>query len=371
MKQYSAGTGEGIRISFSVVSCQLSVLSSLSSGASLRTGNRLPSRLLKSVSPRHSPQRLKAAVDSAAVAARVELVPFPKPTRSGVFRSLLRTFLRALPRQVFHLFLIDLEAVGFFHVLRRFVTEQAEQIVLLGFEQRLANFVFLGGKLLIGGSCLSRSWATAPLPAARIGPLISPVSGKRWHWRCSSNRCRDLPIGRNQVARFHRRTQFLGRFFQIVVRFGAVGKFLRLLVQQKSGTFVFELRPQPSNESLRTWASRRPNGKQLEHYVALRDLHHIGRSLFRFAKNGIHKLRTRPDSGKVIAAAEEVGGGPRSAPWQRPPDQILRCAPGEQSVRRHFGGMRYLLLFNLLFDLALDLGERLEVGFLLSSTRMM
>jgi len=43
----------------------------------------------------------------------------------------------------------------------------------------------------------------------------------------------------------------------------------------------------------------------------------------------------------------------------------------EQSVRRHFGGMRYLLLFNLLFDLALDLGERLEVGFLLVFTRMM
>jgi hypothetical protein len=31
------------------------------------------------------PQRLEAAIDSAAVTARVELVPFPKPSRTGVF----------------------------------------------------------------------------------------------------------------------------------------------------------------------------------------------------------------------------------------------------------------------------------------------
>jgi hypothetical protein len=39
---------------------------------------------------RSCPQRLKAAIDFAALAARVELVPFPKPRRIGVFPQPVR-----------------------------------------------------------------------------------------------------------------------------------------------------------------------------------------------------------------------------------------------------------------------------------------
>src|SRR2546430_14015497 len=61
----------------------------------------------------------------------------------------LRAFLPAVPGQVFHFFLIDLEPVGFFHVLAQVRNEQPEQIVLLGFEERLADLIFLLREFLI------------------------------------------------------------------------------------------------------------------------------------------------------------------------------------------------------------------------------
>ncbi len=54
-----------------------------------------------------------------------------------------------LPSQVFHLFLIDLEPVGLFHVLAEVRDEQPEQIVLFGLQERLADLIFLRGEFLI------------------------------------------------------------------------------------------------------------------------------------------------------------------------------------------------------------------------------
>src|ERR1700691_5097391 len=65
----------------------------------------------------------------------------------------LRTLLSGLPSQVFHLLLIDLEPLRLFHVLAQVGNKQSKQIVLFGFEERLADLVFLGSKFRIRG-CL-------------------------------------------------------------------------------------------------------------------------------------------------------------------------------------------------------------------------
>ena len=173
------------------------------------------------------------------------------------------------------------------------------------------------------------------------------------------------PSGSNQFARLHRRAQIFGGFFQIVVRLGAVGEFLRLLLQQKAGALVLELAFDPRTNLFERGRGRGLDGEQLENDVALRNLHHIGRGLFRFVEDGLHKLRIRRQPRQVIGAAEEVGGDCRLPFGGGGLVESVGTRLAEQGIRRRFGGARRFLLLHFLFDLALHFGERLEMSVLL------
>src|SRR6202051_1811156 len=65
-----------------------------------------------------------------------DVAPTPLRTETRELRtSSLRAFLATLPSQILHLFLINLEPVGLFHVLAQVRNEQHEQIVLFGFKE--------------------------------------------------------------------------------------------------------------------------------------------------------------------------------------------------------------------------------------------
>ena len=147
-----------------------------------------------------------------------------------------------------------------------------------------------------------------------------------------------------------------------MVRFGAVGEFLRLLLQQKASAFVLELTLNLRTNFFKRGRSRRLYAEQLEHHITLWDLHNIRRSLVRFAEHGFRKLRIRGHSGQSIGPAEEVSGY-RSLTFCR--SRLVESVStrlAKESIRRRFGGARRFLLLHFLFNLALHLGEGLEMG---------
>src|SRR5256886_14868002 len=122
----------------------------------------------------------------------------------------LRTFLPALPGQVFHFFLIDLEPVGFFHVLAQVRNEQSEQIVLLGFEERLADLIFLLREFLIRRYLFFQKLSDHAIAAS--GDRRANFTGLQGEDRTPPRHLTafaKLPLGRHQPAGFHGRTQNL------------------------------------------------------------------------------------------------------------------------------------------------------------------
>src|SRR5258708_23666634 len=136
--------------------------------------------------------------------------------------SSLRAFLATLPCQILHLFLINLEPVGLFHVLAQVRNEQPEQIVLFGFKERLPDPIFLRDEFLIRRYLLFQKLTDHAIAAG--GGRPADIAWLQCEDRARASHrsdVRDLAIGRNQVARLHGRTQILGSFLQIVRRLGA------------------------------------------------------------------------------------------------------------------------------------------------------
>src|SRR5208282_609585 len=278
----------------------------------------------------------------------------------------LRTFLSTLAGQVFHLFLIDLKPFGFFHVPAQVGNEQAEQIVLLAFEERLADIVLLFGEFLFRRRLFFEQLSDHAIAAGSDRPANLARRQRKDRTRASHGAdVGNLSIGQNQIARLHRRTQIFGSFLQIMLSLGAVGEFLRLLLQQKTGALVLELALDLRTNLFERGRGRGPYGEQLENHVALRDLHNIGRGFVGFVEDGIHKLRIRSQSGQAIGSAEEFGGDGSLTLGGGGRVESGSTRLAEQSVRCRFGGVRRFLLLYLLFNLTLHLGESLEMSLLL------
>src|ERR1019366_7092000 len=111
--------------------------------------------------------------------------------------------------------------------------------------------------------------------------------------------------------------------------------------------------------------SRGLYAEQLENHVALWDRHHIGRGLLGFVEDGIHKLWIRSQSGQAIGSAEEFGADRSLTFGGGCLVESVSTRLAEQGVRCRFGRARRFLLLHFLFDLALHLGQHLEMSLLL------
>src|SRR5208283_4717748 len=115
----------------------------------------------------------------------------------------LRALFGPRTRQPLHFILIDLDPVRFFHFLAQVGHEQLEQFVLLGFSQRLADLVFLGGVFRIGGRLLLEKLRNHAIGARRNGRADfarlqrENRAGRAGHGTDVGN----LAIGRDQFAR--------------------------------------------------------------------------------------------------------------------------------------------------------------------------
>src|SRR5437899_6706074 len=61
---------------------------------------------------------------------------------------LLALFAALSAGQVLHLFLVDLDLPGLLHLITQVGDKQAEKLLLLVLQKRIADLVFLGGKVL-------------------------------------------------------------------------------------------------------------------------------------------------------------------------------------------------------------------------------
>src|SRR6266436_1914122 len=169
--------------------------------------------------------------------------------------------------------------------------------------------------------------------------VIDPMSGT---WPSGGTRSLVLTVAPRSLAAF-----------QIVRSLGAVGKFLRLLLQQKAGALVLELALDARTNLFERRRSRGLYGEQLENYIALWDLHHIGRSLVRFAEDSLHKLRIRGQSRQVIGSAKEFCANGSLTLGGSCFVESVRTRLAEQSVRCRFSSARRFLLLHFFFDLTL------------------
>src|SRR3984957_11397725 len=144
--------------------------------------------------------------------------------RAGMTLALrLGTFLPTLPRQVLHFFLIDLELVGILHILAEVRDEQAEEIVLLSLEQSLANFVFLGCKILICRRLFFHKLSDHSIAPGGDWPADVPRLERKDRSRASHRtNISNMAVGCNQLACLLRRTQNLCGLFQIMISFRPV-----------------------------------------------------------------------------------------------------------------------------------------------------
>ena len=72
-------------------------------------------------------------------------------------------------------------------------------------------------------------------------------------------------------------------------RFGAVGKFLRLLLEQEAGTLVLELGLNARPNFFKCRGRRRTYRQKLENYIALRNLRDIGGRFIGLIEDSIHE----------------------------------------------------------------------------------
>ena len=176
---------------------------------------------------------------------------------------------------------------------------------------------------------------------------------------------RHLAVGRHQFAGLDRGASFFGRLLQIVPGFGAIGKFLSLLQEQSGHPLVFEFALHAAANFFEGRSRGGLDRLNLEHRIALRQLHLVGRSFFRLAEDCAHELRRIADAGQIIGAADEVGAHDLKAFGGGGLFQSVAAGLREQCVDLVGHRLGSFLLLDALLDLIFDFVQCLHVGGLL------
>src|ERR1700722_10079289 len=269
--------------------------------------------------------------------------------------------------QSFHFFLVDLDLPRLLHLVAKARNEKAEKFLLLALQQRVADLIALGGIIGVGGLVILQQRKDHAVRAAGDG--TADVSGLHRKGDCSlaahRSQIRNLTVGQNRVAGLHGGAQFLGGAFQIMLGFGAIGKFLGFLRKQNPRPFVLELFFHAASNLFKCGRGRGLNAEQLKHYDSLRCRRYVWRRLLGRGKYRVHELVRRPQSRQQILAGKKVGSDYRNTLRRGGCIDSLRL----RLLQQRFGLLLRHLLSFLLFqdrlDLALHLVERLYVRVLL------
>jgi len=131
----------------------------------------------------------------------------------------------------FSFILVDLYFARLLHLLAQIVTNSWKSSCSLPCRRESRIWSRLAAKSAWDGDCTSVTAITTPLAPLLIGAANVPGPHAEGNRSLSRHRS-DIgtcPSGETNSPRLHRSAQLFGRFFQIMVRLGAVGEFCRLL----------------------------------------------------------------------------------------------------------------------------------------------
>ena len=208
--------------------------------------------------------------------------------------------------------------------------------------------------LLIGTADLARLQAERHRGAARHGTDV-----------------RDLPVRQHEVTGLDGCASFFRRLLQVMFGLGAIGQFLGFLSKQGGDAFVPEFVFHSAANLLERRSGRRLDRHYLEHGVALRCLHLVGRGLFGLAKHRAHELRRTANARQSVGAAHKVSVDDVKALGCRGFVQARAARLRQQGIHLIGGSLGSFLLLDGPLNLIFDFIQRLHVRGLLVVERMM
>ena len=146
----------------------------------------------------------------------------------------LQSLLATGPTQRLNLFLVPLDFSRLRHLIDEARNEEAKAFLLLAQQNLIADLVTLRSIIRVSRLLVLEHRENDCVRAAGDGRAnLSRLHGEGHRGRPRHGaHVRYLPVGQNEVARFHGRAQFFCRTFQIMLGLGAVREFLNLLRKQ-------------------------------------------------------------------------------------------------------------------------------------------